>query len=203
MLRLVPTTAGRVLDLGCGDGAFGATLKDHTGGEVWGIDSDPQAAQHANSIIDHVLVGAVHERIAELPDSHFDAIVCTDTLERLVEPGAALRQLRCKLKPHGVVVAAVPNIRFLPAMGQVLIRKDFPQEDFGTFDRTHLRYFTRRSTVRMFKTAGYTVQRIQGINAWHGALGVLLAVLTLGYFADGLYLQYACVASPSGPHQAP
>ncbi|EPQ76128.1 class I SAM-dependent methyltransferase [Mycobacterium marinum] len=197
ILRFVPTTAQRILDLHCGQGTLGATLKERTGAEVWGIESDSQAAQQASAAIDRVLVGTVAERIAELPDNHFDVIVCNDVLERLVDPTATLKQLRCKLTSEGVVVAAVPNIRFLPALSKVLFRKDFPQEDFGTFDRTYIRFFTRRSLVRLFKTSGFGVRRIAGINAWNGTIGVALAVLTLGYFADGRYLQYACIASPS------
>jgi 2-polyprenyl-3-methyl-5-hydroxy-6-metoxy-1,4-benzoquinol methylase len=197
MLKFVPTVAQRVLEVGCGEGAFGATVKDRTGAEVWGIEFNPQAAERARAVIDHVLAGDADERIAELPDAYFDTMICNDVLEHLVDPGATLRQLRCKLKPGGVVVASIPNIRFLPALSKVVFRKDFPQEDIGIFDRTHLRFFTRRSIVRMFKTAGFTMQRIKGINAYYGPLSILLTFLSFGYFADCFYTQYACVASPA------
>lgn len=49
----------------------------------------------------------------------------------------------------------------------------------------------------MFETAGFTMRRIKGINAYYGPLCVLLTFLSFGYFADGFYLQYACVASLS------
>ena len=197
MLRFVPTSAQRVLDLGCAEGAFSATVKDRTGAEVWGIEFDEQAAQRASAVIDRVLVGDADERIAELPDTYFDAIVCNDILEHLINPAATLRQLRRKLKPEGVVVASIPNIRFLPALSKVVFRKDFPQDDEGIFDRTHLRFFTRKSIVRMFKASGFTMRRIKGINAYYGPLGLLLILLSFGYFADGVFLQYACVASPA------
>lgn len=197
MLQFVPAAAQRVLELGCGEGGFGAAVKDRRGAEVWGIDFNAEAAARARGVIDRVLVGDADERIAELPDTSFDAIVCNDVLEHLVNPGATLRQLRPKLKPGGVVVASIPNIRFLPALTAVVFRKDFPQEDSGVFDRTHLHFFTRKSIVRMFETAGFTMRRIKGINAYYGPLSMLLAVLSLGYFADGFYVQYACVASPT------
>lgn len=197
MLPFVPATAKRVLELGCAEGAFAATVKERTGAEVWGIEFDPQPAERARAVIDRVLVGDADERIAELPDTYFDAIVCNDVLEHLVNPGATLRQLRGKLTPGGLVVASIPNIRFWPALSKVLFWKDFPQEDCGIFDRTHLRFFTHKSMVRMFETAGFTVRRIKGINAWYDPLGVLLIVLSLGYFADVLYQQYACVAAPT------
>jgi 2-polyprenyl-3-methyl-5-hydroxy-6-metoxy-1,4-benzoquinol methylase len=195
MLRLVPTTAQHVLELGCAEGAFAATVKERTGAEVWGIEFNPQAAEHASAIVDRVLVGDADERIAELPETYFDAIVCNDVLEHLLNPGATLTQLRRKLKPEGVVVASIPNIRFTPALSKVVFHKDFPKDDEGIFDRTHLHFFTRKSIVRLFETSGFTIQRIKGINANYGPLSVLLTALSLGYFADGFYLQYACLAS--------
>jgi 2-polyprenyl-3-methyl-5-hydroxy-6-metoxy-1,4-benzoquinol methylase len=197
MLDFVPTTALSVLDVGCAEGAFSRAVKNRTGAEVWGIEYDPHAAEHAKAVIDRVLVGDANEQIAKLPDGYFDVIICNDVLEHLVDPYATLVQLRGKLKPGGVVVASIPNIRFLPALSQLVFRRDFPQEDSGIFDRTHLRFFTRRSIVRMFETSGFTVRSINGINAYYPPYGVLLAVLSFGYFADAFYLQYACVATPA------
>jgi 2-polyprenyl-3-methyl-5-hydroxy-6-metoxy-1,4-benzoquinol methylase len=197
MLRFVPKTAQQVLELGCADGTFAAAVKDHTGAEVWGIELSETAAEQAGAVLDRMLVGDVGDRIAELPDAYFDAIVCNDVLEHLVDPLTILTRLRSKLKPDGVVVASIPNIRYLPALSKIVFRKDFPQDDIGVFDRTHLRFFTRKSIVRMFTKAGYTVRRIKGINIWFGPLAALLIPLSLGYFADGVFLEYACVASPA------
>ena len=197
MLRFVPTSAQRVLELGCADGAFAAAVKSHTGAEVWGIELSDAAAQQAATVVDRILVGDAGDRIAELPDAYFDAIVCNDVLEHLVDPLVILTRLRSKLKPDGVVVASIPNIRYLPALSKIVFRKDFPQDDIGIFDRTHLRFFTRKSIVRMFTAAGFAVHQIKGINAWFGPLAALVVPLSLGYFADGVFLEYACVASPA------
>jgi 2-polyprenyl-3-methyl-5-hydroxy-6-metoxy-1,4-benzoquinol methylase len=195
MLRFLPKNAEHVLELGCADGAFAAAVKEHTGAEVWGIELSETAAEQAAAVIDRVLVGDAGDQIAHLPDSYFDAIVCNDVLEHLVDPLAILTGLRSKLKPDGVVVASIPNIRYLPALSKIVFRKDFPQDDIGIFDRTHLRFFTRKSIVRTFTTAGFTVNRIKGINPWFGPLAALVIPLSLGYFADGIFLEYACVAS--------
>ncbi|WP_158019082.1 class I SAM-dependent methyltransferase [Mycobacterium basiliense] len=194
MLRFIPPDAQRVLELGCGEGVFGAAIKDSTGAEVWGIEYNEEAAQRAGGILDHVLAGDANQRIAELPDDYFDAVICNDVLEHLVDPRDTLTRVRCKLNPRGVVVASIPNIRYLPALGKVVFRRDFPQEDFGIFDRTHLRFFTRSSMVRMFEDAGYSMRRIKGINPFLGPFGALFIALSLGHFADGVFLQYACVA---------
>lgn len=197
MLRRVPASAKRVLDLGCAEGTFAAMVKSRNDAEVWGIEFNPQVAERARAVVDRVLVGNADERIAEIPDGYFDVIVCNDVLEHLVDPLGTLRQLRRKLSPAGVVVASIPNIRYAPALSKILFRKDFPKDEEGIFDRTHLHFFTRKSIVRMFDNAGYTVNCIKGINAHYGPLGLLFTALSLGYGADSFYLQYACVASPN------
>src|SRR5207244_3185918 len=141
MLQFLPTAAQRMLEIGCAEGAFSAAVKGRTGAEAWGIEFSPEAAERARAVLDRVLVGDANERIAELPDASFDLVICNDVLEHLVDPGATLRQLRTKLAPGGVVVSSIPNIRYLPALSKVVFRKDFPQEDIGIFDRTHLRFF--------------------------------------------------------------
>lgn len=197
MLPFMPADARRVVELGCAEGVFAAAVKERTGAEVWGIEFNAEAAERARAVIDRVLVGDADAQIAELPDSYFDAVVCNDILEHLVDPGATLARLRRKLRPGGVVVASIPNIRYAPALSKVVFRKDFPQDDEGIFDRTHLRFFTRKSIVRLFETAGFSMRRMKGINAYYGPLGLLLTLISLGYFSDSVYLQYACVASAS------
>lgn len=195
MLDFIPATAQHVLDLGCAEGAFSAAVKKKTGAEVWGIEFNPQAAEQATGVIDHVLVGDANELITSLADSYFDVIICNDVLEHLVDPIATLRQLRPKLKTNGVVVASIPNIRYLPALSAILFRKDFPQEDAGIFDRTHLRFFTRKSIVRLFETSGFFLTHIKGINGFYTPPAVFLTAISFGYFIDTFYLQYACVAA--------
>jgi 2-polyprenyl-3-methyl-5-hydroxy-6-metoxy-1,4-benzoquinol methylase len=196
MLPFVPTTSRRVLELGCAEGAFAIMMKQRMSAEVWGIESNARAAARAGAALDRVLVGDADARIVELPDAYFDAVICNDVLEHLVDPTVTLALLRRKLTAGGVVVASIPNIRYFPALRTLIFQADFPQDDDGIFDRTHLRFFTRKSIVRMFTTAGFTVQRIEGITARRRFLGVVLAVLSFGFFTDGFYLQYACVASP-------
>lgn len=198
MLPFVPTSADRVLEVGCAEGAFGAALKQRAGAEVWGIEMNELAAEQAAAVLDEVLTGDVDEQAMTLPDNHFDVIVCNDVLEHLVNPLDTLTLLRRKLRAGGVVVASIPNIRYFPALREILLRRDFPAEDAGVFDRTHLRFFTRKSIVRMFTDAGYDMQRMKGINTRVKPVGLIASAVSLGYFADGFHQQYACVAAATG-----
>lgn len=195
MLRFVPTGVERVLEVGCAQGNFGVALKQRFGAEVWGIEYNSVAAQKAAEVLDQVFAGDVDEVAIKLPDSHFDAIVYNDVLEHLVDPRGTLTALRQKLRPDGVVVASIPNIRYFPALREILFRRDFPTEDSGVFDRTHLRFFTRKSIIRMFDDTGYDMRQMKGINTRVMPLGLIASALSLGYFADGFHQQYACVAA--------
>ena len=47
LLGLFPPQARRVLDVGCGSGAFGQTLKHNFGCEVWGVEPDLKSCEKA------------------------------------------------------------------------------------------------------------------------------------------------------------
>ena len=75
MVAEVPAAARRVLDIGCGAGAFGAGLKaewQRAGRdlEIWGVEMDPTAASRAAEVLDRVLVGDALALLAELPAPH-------------------------------------------------------------------------------------------------------------------------------------
>jgi GT2 family glycosyltransferase len=57
LLALTPESARKILDMGCGDGRFGAAVKARQPAEVTGVDSDARMAASAKGRIDRVLVG--------------------------------------------------------------------------------------------------------------------------------------------------
>jgi 2-polyprenyl-3-methyl-5-hydroxy-6-metoxy-1,4-benzoquinol methylase len=196
MLKLIPKSAKRVLEVGCGTGDFSVSVKRKTGAECWAIEYQPDIAEKAARVLDRVLTGDIDTNIPELPEGYFDVIVANDVLEHLVHPWTTLELLRPKLAPGGVVVASIPNIRFLPALAQIVFRRDFPLDDQGVFDRTHLRWFTRKSIPRMFQAAGYEVQKLRGIHMAANPLVPIIGLASLGFLWDGVWMQYKVVAIP-------
>lgn len=194
MLAYVPATPGRLLDVGCGAGAFAAACKLRSGCETWGIERNPEAATVAAGHLDRVLTGDAQRLVTELPPAHFDVVVCNDVLEHLAEPEELLVALRRTLRRDGVVVASIPNIRYYKALKTIIVRRDFPRDDEGIFDRTHLRFFTQKAIVRMFAKSGYALERMDGINASRSRGLALLNLLCFGALDDMRFLQFACVA---------
>ena len=197
MRAFVPTAVRRLLDVGCGAGAFAAGLKAARPGlVVWGVEAEPQAAARAREVLDRVVVGDALAVLPELSAERFDAIVLNDILEHLVAPEELLAGLRPLLGEGGCVVASIPNVRHFATVADLVFRGRWEYTDEGTLDRTHLRFFTRASLPGLFSAAGYALESVTPINRTGSLKFRLFDVLTLGRFADMGCLQFACVARP-------
>ena len=202
MLRFIPESSRRLLDVGCGSGGFGALLKKSRPAEVWGVEPFASAARLAAGRLDRVIHGAFPPD-GELPVSYFDCITFNDVLEHLVDPYSALRYARTLLSPQGVVVCSIPNIRHFPTIWRLLIHGEWKYRDCGTLDKTHLRFFTRSSIIEAFQREGYSIETVVGINSYRGVPDCSLRVwklykainaLTRGKFDDLKFQQFAVVA---------
>lgn len=197
MLPFIPATARTVLDVGCGEGGFGAQVKADRGASVWGIEPNADAARKAGEKLDRVLVGRLED--VDLQEATFDCIVFNDVLEHLYDPWGALRLARKHLTGTGVIVASLPNLALFNVLWDLVIREEWRYEKAGTLDVTHIRFFTRKGMVRLFSGSGYTVRRIEGINPQvQGRKFKLLNALCLNRLDRMRYLQFAVVASPGG-----
>ncbi len=196
MRTYIPPGASRILDIGCGTGAFAASLKEQSACEVWGIEIDSRAALIANARLDNVLTGDALDQLPALPDHHFDCIVLNDVLEHLVDPERLLEGLVCKLSSTGRVVASIPNARHFHHLWEVVVKGRWEYADEGILDRTHLRFFTKSSLGGLFERTGWDLQRIVGIHATGSLKFKLTNLLTCGRCSDMRYLQFVCVAVP-------
>ena len=164
VLDAVPDGA-RVLDVGCATGYLARALTDR-GCTVVGIEYDPVAAQQARAVCREVVVGDLESAALQAEAERavaaaggIDTIICADVLEHVRDPWAALSWLRTLLPADGTgrAIVSVPNIAHWTARRAVL-RGHFDYAEFGLFDRTHLRFFTRASAAELAHRAGFAVQ---------------------------------------------
>jgi 2-polyprenyl-3-methyl-5-hydroxy-6-metoxy-1,4-benzoquinol methylase len=166
--------------------------------EVWGVEPNPIAAESARPLLDHV-INAFFDANVELPDSYFDAIVMNDVLEHMPDPWTSLEIAKKKLAPGGRLVLSLPNFRHIDNLLHILIDQDFRYEGLGIRDNTHLRFFTRKSALRLLEECGFTVESIEGLREewWSNSI---LRRLAYRLFAQNLedtkYIQFAIVARP-------
>jgi SAM-dependent methyltransferase len=156
ILERIPTGAGDILELGCAAGVLGYAVKSRQACRYVGVELDPFAARIAANALDQVEVFNLDA--AELPfgPGTFDCVVCADVLEHLKDPWGVLGQLFALLRPGGRIVVSIPNIRNLGVVAQQLAG-DWVYQDAGILDRTHLRFFTRRSFERALVEAGFEI----------------------------------------------
>lgn len=204
MLPFLPAACRRLLDVGCGAGAFGGMVKRKQEVEVWGVEPVSSVAAKATAKLDHVIVGVFGPQ-TDLPEETFDCIVFNDVLEHMVAPEQALRYAKTLLSPTGSIVASIPNIRYLPILWQLVVHGGWEYQDCGVLDRTHVRFFTRSSITAMFRSEGYVVSDISGINPCAGIPRVrkrlwrayeFMNALFFRKFSDLRFQQFAVVAQP-------
>jgi SAM-dependent methyltransferase len=162
VLAEVPDGA-RVLDVGCATGYLAAELT-RRGCVVDGVEFDPAAAEQARAPgrCREVVVGDLEAPLtreaveAMLGATRPDVVVCADVLEHLRDPWGTLAWLRTLLGADGRAVVSVPNIAHWTAR-RALLRGRFDYADFGLFDRTHLRFFTRATASELARRARFAV----------------------------------------------
>jgi 2-polyprenyl-3-methyl-5-hydroxy-6-metoxy-1,4-benzoquinol methylase len=201
----VPRDARSVLDVGCGPGGFGPTVRSILGADVRlvGVEAVPGQAARARDHhgYDEVVDGYFPEALGGRSE-RFDLICFNDVLEHIVDPWSLVRLTRDWVEPGGHVLAAIPSIQFAPIVWQ-LARGRWDYRDAGTLDRTHLRFFTRATMVEMFEQSGYRVVSCEGANPvddawrsepWSGRRLVKTAMLPL--LGDSRFVHFVVLAQP-------
>lgn len=149
-LENLPIRSGSSLDVGCGNGAFVAALRDR-GFDASGIDFSERAiAAGARHFHLNQLYAISVEAFAERhPDRKFDLITAFEVLEHMDDSAAFVDRLKGLLRPGGWLIVSVPNRERFP---RLLNEGDLPPH-----------HFTRWSTrvISTFLTArGFTPPRV-------------------------------------------
>lgn len=162
MRQFLPKSYRTVLEIGCGEAGFSQLLTP--GAEVWGVEPS-RAADVAAQRLHKVLRGKFDDVSNQLPDGHFDLVVCNDVIEHMVDHDAFLEAIKAKLAVAGVLVGSIPNFRYYVNLYELIVRGDFEYEDSGIRDRTHLRFFTEKSLKRTLQQHGFLIDEFAGINS--------------------------------------
>ena len=132
---------GKVLEVGCGNGAMLQILANRKIGAV-GVDA-------SSSGIDRCLAAGLHAQCLDVstdglpfPDNSFDVVISLETFEHLMNPHYALQEIRRTLRSGGTFLCSIPN----PRTGHPYV---YP----GLFEYKNFCRFLRQS--------GFSIERVQ------------------------------------------
>lgn len=95
-------SSGRILDLGCGNGAKTESFR-RMGFEAWGIDIDPDRVKSAHEAFPDCKFVCASMESLPFPRQSFDAVFSSSTLQ-YVGHKLAIAEVNRILKPHGKAV---------------------------------------------------------------------------------------------------
>lgn len=159
LLKAIPDTCSRVVEVGCSSGALAKAYSKKNPGCVYtGIEIDPDYADVARQFCNEVICANVEDLAEEefLRLFPSDCWVFGDTLEHLYDPWSLLRRIKPRLSTNGQIIACVPNAQHWSIQVN-LSCGFFRYANEGLMDRTHIRWFTRKTLIDLFESTGYKI----------------------------------------------
>lgn len=147
-----------VLDLGCADGHLTSWLVHQwPGGNIWGIDVVAKLINAAAKKYPGAKfkLGDAHQ--IPFDDNYFDLIVCSETLEHVIDPLKVCREARRVLKKGGVLVME------LDTGSRLFTFLWYFWTHFGAgrvWDNAHLHQFDHKTLPQVISRAGLRVNRV-------------------------------------------
>jgi len=152
--NIVP--GSRVLDIGCGDGALMAALRDNKGCDARGLEIDPVNVASAVAKGLSVVQGDAGSDLATYPDDSFDYAILSQTLQTTHRPDTMLEQL---LRIGKQAFVSFPNFAHwrvrmsLLFGGRMPVTRLLPQSWYDTPNIHHVTIDDFRALVRDGKLA--------------------------------------------------
>jgi 2-polyprenyl-3-methyl-5-hydroxy-6-metoxy-1,4-benzoquinol methylase len=192
----------RVLEFGCHTGFVSKVLRERNC-SITGIEIDRNAAEEAKAFCEEVIIGDIEEINYDVVlKGKYDVALFGDILEHLKTPEIILKRVQNFLKEDGFIVISIPNIAHWSIRLQ-LLRGNFDYAESGILDKTHLRFFTKKSIVGLLEKSNYHIEQIDYVKiedkwsnllrSFHRNMGSILITL---YGTEGnIAFQYIIKAS--------
>lgn len=158
IIDLVPQGA-KVLDLGCGDGALMAHLRDTRGCDVRGIERDPEKVAGAIGRGLSVVRTDLDEGLGAYGTGAFDVVVLSQTLQMVHHPAHLLREM---LRVGQRSILTFPNFGHWRVRGYLAFRGRMPVSTsipYSWYDTPNIHHTTLKDFRDFVSINGGRVER--------------------------------------------
>lgn len=156
VLKLLPKNSQKVLDVGCSSAILTAEIANNLPkSNVTGLDSYKKAIDYAKRKYANIsfIVGDAHN--LPFKNNVFDLVVCTETLEHVVDPHIALQEIKRVLKKSGAAIISMDS-------GSLLFKTIWyfwTKTKGKVWENAHLHEFNAQILEKLIKKAGFKIKK--------------------------------------------
>jgi len=179
VLNLFPSDCKKILELGSSSGALAREYKKiNTDCKYIGVEINSKFGELSKRHCDEVIIGNCEDFGQDFwsMQRDVDLYVFADVLEHLIDPWSLLKTINKTIQVGSKVIASIPNIGHW-SIFHLLSTGDFRYADSGLLDRTHLRFFTRKTIAELFEQAGFVNTSIQGRVFQHAGMEDIISII--------------------------
>ena len=161
LFALLPEESRKFVDIGCMLGTMAKAVRTRQPDCSYiGIDIDEVYVESARDYCTKAILGDVEALPDEVWNTLFpsDCWILGDCLEHLRDPWSLLKKIRSNIAPGGAIAVCLPNAQHWSVQMR-LATGQFFYEQSGLMDRTHLRWFTRSTRIKMFEDTGWAIEK--------------------------------------------
>lgn len=148
-----------VLEVGCGLGSTLARIQAlWPNAVVKGVEYVKDIAEIGKSVAD-ISQGDIESMDLPYEKEYFDYMIFGDVLEHLRDPWGTIKRLKLYLKKSGHIIASIPNAAHMSVIVG-LLKGTAAYQDAGILDKTHLRFFTKKTAMELFEKNGFSVEEM-------------------------------------------
>ena len=156
--RLV-APGSRVLDLGCGEGELLAWLKQHKNVTARGVEISPTQVRHAIARGVSAFQGDLNEGLADFPDSVFDYVILSQTLQ---ETRAPLQVMKEMLRVGRRAIVSFPNFGHWTVRQAMLFTGQAPKTKLFPYDwynSPNIHFLSINDFEDLCRTSGFPIEK--------------------------------------------
>ena len=156
VLKLLPKDAKRILDVGCSSGIITVEIaKNLPQSQTVGLDSYKDVIVFARSKYPHIDFVIADAHRIPFKNKSFDLVICTETLEHVLDPQRVLLEIKRVLKKRGKAIISMDSGSFLFKTVWYFWTKTKGK----VWDNAHLHEFNAQVLENLIRKSGFKIRK--------------------------------------------